>query len=324
MKALKFLGRIVAVLLAIVALALLWGVGVEPRFLLDQNTETARVPGLPRAWEGREIAAFGDIQVGMWLANEGMVAQAVDAVLARRPAAVLLLGDYVYSPTDDDTAEAQEQVREGEIQQRARDQMQEALRLLEPLTRSSVPVYAVLGNHDYALGPESSLPVPAVAQHVAQALQYAGVRVLRNEAVALPAPAGAEGDPAFYLGGVGPLLPEAANVDAVLEAIPDAAPRLVFMHNPGVFDSFPAGAAPLAIAGHTHGGQLRIPGLPGWSWLAFVQRDTIHADGWIDGYGARGNRLYVNVGIGFTKYPIRINCPPEVTYFRLASGSPPG
>ena len=87
------------------------------------------------------------------------------------------------------------------------------------------------------------------------------------------------------------------------------------MHNPNSFEAFPAGSAPLAVAGHTHGGQVRLPGTPEWSWLTFVKEDEVHADGWIDGYGSPHNRLYVNRGIGFSGVPLRINCMPEVSLF---------
>jgi predicted MPP superfamily phosphohydrolase len=47
----------------------------------------------------------------------------------------------------------------------------------------------------------------------------------------------------------------------------------------------------------------------------------IVADGWSKpNYGQPGNRLYVNVGIGFSDIPIRINATPEVTFFRLRRG----
>lgn len=48
-----------------------------------------------------------------------------------------------------------------------------------------------------------------------------------------------------------------------------------------------------------------------------MRDDPVHADGWIDGYGKAGNRLYVNRGIGMSAVPIRINCPPELTIFTL-------
>ena len=93
------------------------------------------------------------------------------------------------------------------------------------------------------------------------------------------------------------------------------------MHNPDVFAELPAGTAPLALAGHTHGGQVRLPFMPSWSWFALVTQDAVHTDGWIDDYGAPGNRLYVNRGIGMSGLPVR-NCRPEVTLITL-QGLPP-
>lgn len=89
------------------------------------------------------------------------------------------------------------------------------------------------------------------------------------------------------------------------------------MHNPASFALFPANTAPVAVAGHTHGGQIRLPFTPEWSWLTFIKEDRVHADGWIDGYGKQRNHLYVNRGIGFSILLIRINCPPEITLFTL-------
>jgi predicted MPP superfamily phosphohydrolase len=51
-------------------------------------------------------------------------------------------------------------------------------------------------------------------------------------------------------------------------------------------------------------------------WLS---SEKVKADGWIDGYGQAGNRLYVNRGIGFSSLPPRINCRPELTFFTLRS-----
>ncbi|MFH7029531.1 MAG: hypothetical protein ACHBN1_30130 [Heteroscytonema crispum UTEX LB 1556] len=105
--------------------------------------------------------------------------------------------------------------------------------------------------------------------------------------------------------------------EVALAQVPNGAPRFVMMHHPDSFAAFPANTAPVAVAGHTHGGQIRLPFTPEWSWLSFTQEDEVDVDGWIDNYGAPGNRLYVNRGIGFSIIPIRINCPPEVTLFTL-------
>ncbi|MFO7964211.1 MAG: hypothetical protein R6U50_09850 [Desulfobacterales bacterium] len=105
--------------------------------------------------------------------------------------------------------------------------------------------------------------------------------------------------------------------EAALGQIPPNAPRLVIMHHPDTFKQFPAETAPMALAGHTHGGQIRVPGLPSWSWLTFVKGDDVHTDGWITDFGRPGNHLYVNRGIGFSALPVRINCRPELTWVTL-------
>ena len=53
------------------------------------------------------------------------------------------------------------------------------------------------------------------------------------------------------------------------------------------------------------------------SWLRFTQKDKVYADGWAKGYGETGNQLYVNPGIGMSIVPIRLFCPPELTFFTL-------
>lgn len=51
-------------------------------------------------------------------------------------------------------------------------------------------------------------------------------------------------------------------VDLALSQIPDNSLRIVMMHNPDSLIEFPANIAPFAIAGHTHGGQIRLPYMP--------------------------------------------------------------
>ena len=52
----------------ILAAAVVYGAAIEPRLLLTEH-EPAAIPRLPNAWEGKQIAVFADMQVGMWWAN---------------------------------------------------------------------------------------------------------------------------------------------------------------------------------------------------------------------------------------------------------------
>jgi len=332
---LRALGIALAIVVALTSGLVVWGAGIEPRLILDEPTENAAVPGLPPEWEGREIALVADFQIGMWLDNTKMVEHVLREIVRRRPALVLIAGDFVYGPVDEDAGDAREQLRDPEFMPAWEQRIDHAVDIVRPLTQAGIPVYAVLGNHDYGMSAKSSIALTGVAGKLSQALEQAGVTVLQNTAVRLPDPSASPADnsgggtggasSALWLGGIGPVYPNLADSEAVLDDIPDDAPRILMMHNPEAFGSIPANAAPLALAGHTHGGQIRLPDLPFWSWLEIVRPGEVHTDGWIsEDYGAPGNRLYVNRGIGFSLVPIRINCAPQLSWLRLTRSEPNG
>lgn len=300
------------VLVLIAAVLFVWGL-IEPRTILDEEQERAPIPALPAAWEGAEIAVLGDFQLGIWLANEQMARKAVARVVERKPAAVLLTGDFLYKPVEEhEKSEAREEI-DPEGWREIGDQIGRSVALVRPLTEAGIPTYAVLGNHDYLAETPKAFVWSRVANDLERALEGVGVTVLRNEAVAVER----KGE-RLYLGGTDSLYARRARPDQMLEMIPPGAPRIVLIHHPEVFEQLPANSAPLAVAGHTHGGQVRLPWLPDWSLMSMTQEDEVTADGWIrKDYGAAGNRLYVNRGIGFSMLPIRINCPPELTWFTL-------
>ncbi|WP_424346987.1 metallophosphoesterase [Kocuria sp. CH-021] len=282
---------------AVVALGLLvagYGVAIEPRLILDEERIQARIPGLGPDWEGAQVLVFSDLQVGMWWDNTGMIERVVQQAVAADPAAVLLPGDFLYQS-------------ETSIQERVSD----VTRLLEPLTEAEIPVYAVMGNHDYAVG---------AVEELTAAFEERGIEVLADEATVVPAPGDGPG-PGLFLAGVGPSSVGAAEPQEALDDVPEAAPRLVMMHNPTTFPELPAGTAPMAVAGHTHCGQIALPLLSRWSYLGLTEEEEIVADGFApDGYGAEGNQMFVTCGIGFSLLPVRINAPPQLLTIELHRG----
>lgn len=296
MKAVK---SILLILGSVALLLLAWGL-IEP-YIIDETAHTVAVPGLPQAWAGRKIAVIGDLQVGMWLDNVSTIRRIVAQIVQAEPAAVLILGDFIYHGGDDPTA-----------------RIEIVVELLKPLVEADIPVVAVLGNHDYSV---VNYDDPRLETERAEQLQVAleemGIQVLENEVTSLKAPGGAK----LYLMGSGSLMARRDNPAKVLENLPADAPRIALMHNPTTFERFPADSAPLALAGHTHGGQFRLPFTPAWTWVTYFREEEVHADGWIEAYGAEGNRLYVNRGIGFSIVPLRLNCPPELTWFTLEVSS---
>ncbi|PLC10831.1 hypothetical protein AUQ48_16030 [Kocuria flava] len=280
-----------AVVIALGLLVTGYGVAIEPRLILEEERIQARIPGLGPDWNGAEVMVFSDLQVGMWWDNTSMIERVVERTVVAEPAAVLLPGDFLYQS-------------EASIQERVDD----VTRLLEPLTAAEIPVYAIMGNHDYAVG---------AVEELTTAFEERGIEVLANEAVLVPAPGGGRGS-GLFLVGVGPSSVGEADPSAAFDGVPAAAPRLVMMHNPTTFPELPAGAAPMSVAGHTHCGQIALPWSPESSYMGLTEEEEIVADGFApDDYGAEGNEMFVTCGIGFSLLPVRINAPPQLLTIEL-------
>ncbi|MEM7761330.1 MAG: metallophosphoesterase [Cyanobacteria bacterium P01_A01_bin.40] len=277
---------------------ILWGL-IEP-YILDEEEEEAVIPNLPSAWSGKKVAQLSDFQVGMWWDNVDTVKDSVEKIIESQPAAVFITGDFIYHANPDPQPE-----------------IDEVVSLLRPLQNANIPTYAVLGNHDYGIKNKGVEPDLQLAAQLEQGLENIGIEVLNNQAVQIPLQNQVSD---LYVVGIDSHWANDDQVELALSQIPDNSPRIVMMHNPDSFIEFPANTAPFAIAGHTHGGQIRLPYMPQWSWLSFAKEDKVLADEWVEeDYGKAGNRMYINRGIGFSDAPIRINCAPEITFFTLRS-----
>lgn len=297
----SFLSGLVKLLALVFIVLLLWGVAVEPR-LYELSHYNAPVPNLPAAWENRSLVLLADLQVGMWLDNTDTIRRIVARTKELRPAAVLIAGDFVYNPIEVDEGDEADELESVD------EHIREVNELLKPLLDSGIVVLAVLGNHDYGMMKVSSRRNEQIAQRLEKALSAVGVRVLHNQSAEVGG---------LHIAGVGSKFAEDDKPLEALSQIPADAPRVIFMHHPDSFTELPAGAAPLALAAHTHGGQIRVPGFPDWSWLTWIEPGKVAGDGWIDSFGAAGNRLYVTRGIGFSRVPVRIFCRPQLVEFTL-------
>ena len=291
-------------LAGVVSLLAIWSF-IEPHAVLETETETAKIPDLPTSWQGKQIGQISDFQVGIWGDNADMARRSVDRLIEANPAVALISGDFIYHATPNPEPE-----------------IETAVNIVRPLVEAGIPTYAVLGNHDYNMSSKTATPNVELANRLETALESAGIQVLSNEAVEMQQSGSPDSNEPLYLVGVDSLWANRDNVQEALSDVPDGSPRIAMMHNPDTFEQFPASTAPLAVAGHTHGGQVRVPNTPQWSWLKFTQKDKVFADGWARGYGEPGNNLYVNVGIGMSIAPIRLFCPPELTFFTLEPDSP--
>lgn len=92
--------------------------------------------------------------------------------------------------------------------------------------------------------------------------------------------------------------------------------RLVLAHSTDCLDGITKYGAELFLTGHTHGGQVRLPGMNPWVTNTFLGDQGIY-----EGYHVlEGVPLYINRGIGESGIPVRLNVPPEIAIFRLHKG----
>ena len=133
----------------------------------------------------------------------------------------------------------------------------------------------------------------------------AGIRILRNENIALP------NEDDVYITGLDSFSAGFPR-PGVIDNTPPGSRHIVLAHEPDSFNGLTDSRIRLQISGHTHGGQVRLPYygalfLPGWGR---DYQEGLHT-------ANDGRQLYVNRGIGTLTLHLRINCRPEITVFEL-------
>jgi len=267
--------------LALLLATAVWSVAVEPRWVVRRDL-AYDMPG----WAGPpglKVAVAGDwhfTKRGWWRVMTVERARAlVEEINAARPDIILLPGDFIsdrdYRPTEAATPE---------------DEIAGVLGQL----RAPLGVHAVLGNHDYWHGP----------RRFKSALRRGGIEVLENEAKPIP---GTD----LWLAGIGDHSTGHSHVQAALSLLPAGAQALVFMHDPASLRELPR-VPGLAIAAHTHGGQVFVPGIGALIVPSDAPRSWAH--GWVS---HNGNTAYVTSGLGVSILPVRFNMRPEWVLFTL-------
>jgi predicted MPP superfamily phosphohydrolase len=161
--------------------------------------------------------------------------------------------------------------------------------LLAPL-RAPHGVFAILGNHD----DDRAMPAALTAQHI-QVLKDARTRVeIRGEAL--------------EIAGIRYWTRRAADIARILRKTEDTV--LLLAHDPRRLTEAAALDIPAVLSGHTHGGQVVVPGIG-----PIVTRKRFPI---IQGVGVQDNTaIFVSRGVGTVYVPVRINCPPEVAIITL-------
>ncbi len=156
------------------------------------------------------------------------------------------------------------------------------------------PIYGVLGNHD------SIRMVPA--------LERMGIRMLLNESVTLT-----HGGEAIHLVGVDdPHYYRADNLDRACRGINHGYASILLAHSPEIYRHAAHAGFDLLLCGHTHGGQICLPGGRPIIYDAKCPRDLASGP-----WRYRQLRGYTSVGTGSSIVDVRLNCPPEITLHQL-------
>jgi uncharacterized protein len=163
--------------------------------------------------------------------------------------------------------------------------------VLAPVKR---PVYGVLGNHD------TIRMVPD--------LEAMGIRMLLNECEPIM-----RGNATIYLAGIDDAhFYRVDNIEKAASSIPHEAFSILLSHTPEIYRQAAHAGFDLLLSGHTHGGQICLPGsIP--LTLGSVLPRRFGAGAW-EYHNMAG---YTSRGVGSSIVPVRINCLPEITLHRL-------
>ena len=262
-------------------LLLIWTVLIEPRWVAARD-----MPLQIADWQGPsglKVAVASDWHLtghSLWrVTTVERARRIVQAINAAQPDVILLPGDFIAAPL-------------AELEEAALSEREVAQVLGE--LKARLGVFAVLGNHDWANDGAKMLTE----------LQQVGIHVLQNEATPL-------GNTTLWVVGVGDHSTGHSNPAGAMGRVPLGAQVLALMHDPASLTDLPS-IQGLVVAGHTHGGQVYLPGYGALSNGSAAPRDWAY--GWVT-HGT--NRMYITSGLGVSILPVRFNMRPEWVMFTV-------
>ena len=246
---------------------------VEPHWLSIERVDVP-IYGLPEAFDGFTIVCMSDFHLHPYTQID-FIKKVVSTANELNPDLICLLGDYVFESADS---------------------IYELAPVLAGL-ESTYGVFAVLGNHD--LWTDAAV--------VRSGLGSVGIRVLVNESVLLRL-----GSDNLILAGLDDGWSGEPDLSLALEGSPQDSPVILMLHEPDFADYYTRdGRVRLQLSGHSHGGQVRLPGI-GAPFLPDFACN--YDDGLVE---IEGMWLYTTRGIGVIGPPVRFNCRPEITEITL-------
>jgi len=276
----KRLRLVLASILLLAVGAAGWAFFIEPNRLIVRH-ETIRMQQWPASLSNLRVAVLSDIHVGSSFIDENKVRLIVQRTNELQPDLILILGDYITG--------------------NGRTSHTVTPEVFAPWLkefRAPLGVYSVLGNHDWWYN----------GGRVRRALEANGIKVLENEMTKIDV----RGTP-LWLAGLADLWTRTPRIPETIDGIPEGDTIIALTHNPDIFPRIPQ-RVPLMIAGHTHGGQIRLP-LIG----PVVQPSRVSAAYTRGHVVENGHDLFVTTGIGTSIVPVRFGVTPEIVLLTLTS-----
>ncbi len=277
---------------------------MRPLFVGPLTVESLQIPiqNLPQRLQGNVIVQLSDFHYDKQRLSDKLLADAIATVLTLNPNLVVFTGDFITSDPEP---------------------IYHLAAQLRPIAKA-FPTYAILGNHDNYW--------PTAHQEVTTALTDNSINVLWNQ-IAYPL-----GHDLALVGLADYYHPDFT--PQILDQLPNSLPRIVLSHNPDTAEVMMPWRIDLQLSGHTHGGQIILPGIGNMAqhWFQFRQQlprfirksgfpfisdrcaNLVQRWEWALGLHSVGqNLLYVNRGLG-SYAPGRLFCNPEITAITLVQG----
>jgi predicted MPP superfamily phosphohydrolase len=264
--------------LAAPAIGALYVTEVEP-FWPQYHEIPLPVKNLPPAFAGLRVAHLTDLHVSHRVPVD-YVRAVIRQVNQLKPDIALVTGDLVT---------------------RGQGHLHEAC---DAVAQLAAPTYVSFGNHDYGQQTDKGRELE-VSSELEQRLRAAGCIVLRNRAVPL-----LRDDDLIWIMGLEDLWSGRFSPAQAFAAIDDAQPIIALSHNPDTAAVLDTYGASCIFAGHTHGGQIR---LPAYGAVMLPIQDKRLQKGL---FRLQNSTLYVSRGIGFLAQA-RFCCRPEIPLFTL-------
>lgn len=252
-----------------------WLYRYYPQDWFDVNHLRLDLPYLPTAFDGYRLTQISDLHLGTWLDREKLLA-AIEQVNGTDPDLIAITGDFVTYYSDRFLIDLEDSL----CRLRARD-----------------GILAILGNHDHWTEPT----------RIRACLNACGIHVLQNQVVALK-----RGEARLHIAGLDDVMVGKDDLDQVLSALPSEQVSILLAHEPDIADrTSSTGRFALQLSGHSHGGQINLPGLGSLYLPSYGKKYPAGLQ------QVNGMLLYTNSGLGTAEIQFRFNSRPEIAVFTL-------